>query len=109
MVGGGSVHDYLPHEKGRVLCACLSQEYVAGEPVVVLVGAGPGVQAQAQMLCAQGTAVPVFFKDERHWWKYVGDYRFERFSDDQEVVSEYEESSGRMNLTGVIFLREAEK
>ena len=40
MVGGGSVHDFLPYEGGKVLCACLSREHVAGGEMVVLVGAG---------------------------------------------------------------------
>jgi hypothetical protein len=107
LVGGGSVHDYLPHEKGRVLCACLSQEYFAGERMVILVGSGPGVQAEAEIFCAQGTAVPVFFKKAGHLWEYAGMYKKESFSDDPEVITEYEKSSGRMNLTGVIFLKDA--
>jgi hypothetical protein len=106
MVGGGSVHDFLPHEGGRVLCACLSREHVVEELMVILVGAGPGVQAQAEMFRAQKTAVPVFLKKSGHVWEYAGLYRLERFSDDPDEIEKFEESSGRMNLTGLIFLRE---
>lgn len=105
LVGGGSVHDYLPNSDGRVLCACLSPEHVA-EGMVILVGAGPGAQTQARMFCAQKTPVPVFLKKQGHVWEYAGMFRAERFSDDADEIGQYEESSGRMNLTGVIFLTE---
>lgn len=105
-VGGGSVHDFLPNENGRVLCACLSQEYDPSARQVVLVGAGPGVQMQGEMLCAHKSAIPVFFKQKGHLWEYAGKFVPESWTEDPDVLSEFAESSGRVNLTKVIYLKE---
>jgi hypothetical protein len=106
LVGGGSVHDYLPNKDGVVLCACLSQEYDPREQQVILVGQGPGVQQQGNLFCAQSTAVPVFFKKVVNLWEYVGNFKVSRWTQDPEEISGFEESSGRVNLTRVIFLEE---
>jgi hypothetical protein len=105
-VGGGSVHDYLPNKDGAVLCACLSQVYDPKEPQVILVGRGPGVEQQARMLCAQVFAVPVFYKKMANLWEYTGNFKVLRWTDEPEDICGYEESSGRTNLTRVIFLEE---
>lgn len=107
MTGGGSEQDYMPNKDGMVLCLCLTQEYNPQGPQVVLVGTGPNVEREAEMFCAQKTAVPVFFKQRAHVWEYVGDYACVRWTDDPEEISAHEESSGRRNLKKVIFLGRA--
>ncbi|MGE5309135.1 MAG: hypothetical protein ACM3OC_08630 [Deltaproteobacteria bacterium] len=104
---GGGVQDYMPQKDGRIVCLCLSQGYEPSERQAALVGAGPGVQQQAEMFCAQAAAVPVFFKEKGHLWEYAGDFSCERWTDDPETIAEYEESSGRHNLTRVIYLKQA--
>jgi len=106
LVGGGSVHDYLPNKDGVVLCACLSQEYDPRGQQVILVGQGPLVQEEGELFCAQSTAVPVFFKKVANLWEYVGNFRASRWIEDPEGILRFEESSGRANLTKVIFLEE---
>jgi hypothetical protein len=105
-VGGGSVHDYLPNKDGVVLCACLSQEYDPQGKQVILVGRGPLVQQEGELFCAQSTSVPVFFKKQANLWEYAGNFRASRWTLDPEEISGFEESSGRTNLTKVIFLDE---
>ncbi len=106
LAGGGSVHDYLPNKEGRVLSACLSQAYDPRAPKVILVGRGPNVQKEAEMLCAQSVPVPVFFKKIANLWEYAGDFKAERWTDDPDEIAEFEQSSGRANLTRVIFLQQ---
>jgi hypothetical protein len=106
LVGGGSVHEYLPNKDGVIICACLSQEYDPQRQQVVLVGQGPGVQQQGDLFCSQKTAVPVFFKKVANLWEYAGNFKVSRWTEDPEEISGFEESSGRVNLTKVIFLEE---
>jgi hypothetical protein len=106
LVGGGSVHDYLPNKEGLVLCACLSQEYDPRGQQVILVGQGPGVQQAGAFFCSQSAAVPVFLKKVANLWEYVGNFKVSRWTEDPEEISGFEESSGRVNLTRVIFLEE---
>jgi hypothetical protein len=106
LVGGGSVQDYLPNKGGVVLCACLSQGYDPQAEQVILVGQGPGVQKQGDIFCAQSNAVPVFFKKVANFWEYVGNFKVSRWTEDREDIDGFEESSGRVNLTKVIFLEE---
>jgi len=109
IVGGGSVHNYLPHdENGRILCVCLSREHDPDGHKIILVGSGPSVQKEAEMFCLQNTAVPVFYKKELNQWEYLGDFKPERWIDDPEEIQVFAESSGRINLTRVIFLQKAE-
>jgi hypothetical protein len=102
-VGGGSTQDFLPNKDGKVLCACLSQEFDPADPVV-LVGRGPGVEMQAEMFCRQNTPVPVFYKKQANQWAYAGTYAPGQCSRDPCMIGKYEESSGRTSLTSVIFL-----
>lgn len=104
LTGGGSVHDYLPGKDGKILCACLSQDFDPAAPVI-LVGRGPGAQQQAAAFCGQETAVPVFFKKEANQWEYAGKFACDHWSDDTETVGRYEDISGRTQLTRVIFLK----
>jgi hypothetical protein len=106
LVGGGSVHDYLPNKDNKILCACLSQQYDPRAAQVILVGQGPGVEHQARLFCCQPYAVPVFFKKVANLWEYVGNFKAARWTDDPEEISGFEEASGRANLTKVIFLEE---
>lgn len=104
LVGGGDVQTYLPNENGKVLCACLSQDYGPEPASVILVGQGPTVQREAAMLCAQADAIPVFYKKLANKWEYAGMFSVERWSEDPDDLARFEESSGRMNLTRIVFL-----
>jgi hypothetical protein len=106
IVGGGSVQNCMPNDNGRILCVCLSQPFGENDPKVILVGAGPAVQKEAEIFCDQGTSVPVFFKKMANQWEYAGDFKPVRWTDDPQELNEYSESSGRINLTKVIFLQE---
>ena len=75
---GGSMQSYLPHLDGRVVCACLRPDTDPDAPTVILVGAGKGIEAGAEMLAAQGGSIPVFLKRAQNRWEYAGQYRMER-------------------------------
>lgn len=106
MIGGGSVQDYMPSQDGVILCVCLSQEFDPSTQPVILVGAGPSVQKQADMFCTQNTGVPVFFKKTGNQWEYAGCFKPLHYTDDPQELVRFAESTGRINLTRVIYLRE---
>ena len=106
IVGGGSVQENMPDKDSRVLCLCLSSDFNPAAPKA-LVGRGPKVEAQAEMFCRQESAVPVFFKKRANLWEYAGDYKCARWTSDLEELAGFEETSGRLMLTRVIFLEEA--
>jgi hypothetical protein len=108
-VGGGSLQNAMPNKDGRVLCVCLSQEPEPGAPRVILVGAGPTVQKEAEMFCVQNTAVPFFYKKKANLWEYAGEFKPSGWTEDPSEVGVYAESTGRINLTKVVFLQEPEK
>ena len=103
VLGGGSVQENMPNKDGRVLCLCLSKDFDPAQPLA-LVGRGPKVEEQAGMFCRQENAVPVFFKKRVNLWEYAGDYKCARWTEDLEELAGFEESSGRLMLTRVIFL-----
>jgi hypothetical protein len=57
-------------------------------------------------LCSQKSAVPVFFKRKGHLWEYAGNFAPDTWTEDPDVLAEFAESSGRINLTKVIYLKE---
>ncbi|MFA6384722.1 MAG: hypothetical protein WCY10_05060 [Candidatus Omnitrophota bacterium] len=106
IVGGGSVQNMMPNKDGRVLCVCLSRPLEIDADKVILVGAGPAVQKEAEMFCVQNTAVPFFCKKVANQWEYVGCFKPVRWTGDPDEVGAFAGSSGRVNLTKIIFLQE---
>ena len=106
ILGGGSVQENMPNKDGRVLCLCLNPDFDPARPVA-LVGRGPKVEEQAAMFCRQENAVPVFFKKRANLWEYAGDYKCVRWTQDIDELAGFEETSGRLMLTRVIFLEKA--
>jgi len=103
---GGSLQQYLPTSKGRVVCACLTKEKNPTFPGTILVGDRPLVKDTAALLCSQHEPIPVFLKEVRHKWRYVGLYKFDRDSISADDISKYAEISGRTNITRVVHLVE---
>jgi hypothetical protein len=106
---GGSAIEYLPQVNGKVVCACLRQDYNPKVPMVILAGLGPRVRKWAEILCTQNGAIPVFVKQKPNKWKYTGNFKVEKFSTNVQEIKEQEKDSGRTGRNGIsriIYLRE---
>ena len=103
---GGNLQAYLPVNKGRVVCACLTKDLNPTMPYTILVGSGPRVKSTAAMLCLQRDSIPVFLKESVHKWRYVGNYRVEKDSTAEDEIAQYAKLSGRTNISRVIHLAE---
>jgi hypothetical protein len=86
---GGGVRDYLPHKDGQVVCGCFKKETNPNAPDIVLPGRGTSIQHWAEVFRAQTNPIPVFIKRAVNEWEYVGDYRVDRWTDEQSEIAEY--------------------
>jgi hypothetical protein len=71
---------YLPQSRQTILCGCFTTRMNPEAPECVLVGNGPRILAKAEMLAAQGGAIPVFLKIETNQWEYKGVFELVSFS-----------------------------
>jgi hypothetical protein len=102
---GGGIQDYLPHQEGRVVCACLSPDYNPDAPDVVLPGTGPDIIRWARVFAAQVEFVPVFVKRATNAWQYLGNYRVASCSSDPADVERWASVAGREgDLSMVLYL-----
>jgi hypothetical protein len=104
-VVGGGIQDFLPHKNGQVVCGCFRRDTNPNAPDVILPGNGPDIQKWAKVFREQKYPVPVFIKKESNVWEYVGNYEVERWTDDPSEIARYAKSSGRKDVTSVLFLK----
>jgi hypothetical protein len=102
---GGGIQDYLPHKDGKVVCGCFRKDTNPDAPDVILPGNGPDIQKWARVFREQKYPVPVFIKKESNAWEYVGDYEVEQWTDNASEIARYARSSGRADVTSVLFLK----
>ena len=102
---GGGVRDFLPHQDGQVVCGCFKKETNPNAPDIVLPGRGKGIQHWAEVFRAQTNPIPVFIERAVNEWEYVGDYRVDRWTDEQSEIAEYSAETNRNDITSVLFLK----
>jgi len=106
---GGGIQDYLPHANGRVVCGAFRTDTNPKAPEEILAGNGSNIIKYGRILCEQGGSIPVFIKRASNCWEYRGEYSVARWTEDNAVIAEKSEESGRNNITKVIYLRKVQK
>lgn len=106
---GGGIQDYLPHINGRVVCGAFRTDTNPKAPEEILVGNGPNIMKYGKILCEQSGSIPVFIKKASNRWEYRGEYSADRWTEDNAVIAEKSEESGRNNITKVICLKKIRK
>lgn len=106
---GGSEINFLPTLNGRVVCGCFTLDHNPEAPHVIIPGTGKTIEYEAETLCSQQNAIPVFIKHRPNEWEYKGDYRVARFSTDPaDIAAHHKGSVTPLNeITRVIFLQRA--
>ena len=104
---GGGVQDYLPHQAGKVVAACLNPDLNPDAPEVVLPGRGPEIQRWAETFAKQSDAVPTFLKRGTNDWEYVGNYRVRRLATDPAEINAQRYATGRDDVSMVLYLENA--
>ena len=87
---GGDVLHYLPHVKGKVVCATLRPEMNPDAPNVITVTNNKVVIHWARVFASQKNFVPVFIRHAKNMWKYVGDFRVKKVVEEFESLKRYE-------------------
>ncbi len=72
---GGSKVSCLPSHGGKLVAACLSQDFSPDAPSVVLCGQGPRTGPASERLTRQQGPIPVFVKRGAGRWEFHGAYR----------------------------------
>jgi len=106
---GGGIQDYLPHADGRVVCACLSREYNPDAPYVVLPGKGQDIVRWGDVFAQQREFVPVFLKRATNAWQYVGRFRVQERSVDDEQIERWGVVSGRQGEISMVLYLEPDR
>ncbi|MBU1087156.1 MAG: hypothetical protein KKD05_06510 [Candidatus Omnitrophica bacterium] len=101
---GGNKQIYLPTVNNQVVCACLDHALNPEAPKVILVGSLSKTRKNADILCSQLGAIPVFIKIKSNQWEYMGEWKVKRCSNDKVEILKHEEESGREELYKIIFL-----
>ena len=102
---GGGLEEYLPTKNGRVVCGCFRRDGNPDAPLIVLPGFGEKIQRTARMFASQKSAVPIFLKGAPNEWRYVGDFRVSRVSDDASDITNHEKRANRKGtISMVLFL-----
>jgi hypothetical protein len=82
---GGNQQQFLPIKNGRVTCCCFKATRDRLAPQVLLVG-GPRYAA-ARVLAQQAGAIPFFRMITFGEWRYIGDYKVTRSTEDPEIIA----------------------
>jgi len=86
LIGGDSV-SYLPQTAGRIVGARFMKAGMnPNAPYQVLVGDRPVVKRKAELLAAQGGAIPVFMKEGTNRWLFHGPMRFVSYRTDRAAI-----------------------
>lgn len=99
---GGGLQESFPALKNRVVCVCLTRGDNPDAPEIVLVGGkGTRVETNARILAGQTDRIPVFMKAVPNDWRYLGDYRVARSTEDPAEVRSWADRSSRKDKAAV--------
>ena len=101
----GTGHGYLRFEAGHAVCAGLLPKLNPDAPQVILVGEGLLREKWAQILCSQDSPIKVYLKERPNCWKYVGQFKVERWSESAEEIHRHEKRANRDDVVRVIYLK----
>lgn len=101
LAGGDS---YIRTKHGVVRGLAVKPTMNPEAPEVIVVGIGPRVVANAELLAEQMGPVPVYLKQETNAWKFLGRYRVRRFARDTETIERHRGHRSPDKVTGILFL-----
>lgn len=104
---GGSKQYYLPIKNGQVLYGAFRKDFNPDAPKIVLPGTGPIIERSANIFANQNYPIPIFIKCDINKWKYVGEFKVNKRSENRSIIAEHAKKSKRSDITMVLFLDEA--
>ena len=104
--GGDS---YIRTKNNHVKGLALTLELNPDAPEVVVVGDGPRIIANANLLFKSQAVVPAYIKRATNSWEYLGKYRATAFCRDKKTIEEYRHHRLARSVAGILFLEEVDK
>jgi hypothetical protein len=101
---GGGTQDFLPHSRKHVVCGCFKRKFNPNAPKEILPGKTDNKQRWAQQFYEQGEAVPIFVKQTRNHWEYVGLWRCLNLDSDIKRVKAANRRAGRTDVAMILTL-----
>jgi len=105
---GGSIQDYLPTVKTKIVAGCFVPELNPRAPEQVYSGAGPRIVAKAQQAAVYKLRLPIFMKRDNKAYEFVGHYSAVRFTQNETELERATAETGRTDITGVLYFEKTE-
>jgi len=101
LAGGDS---YIRTKGGKVKGLAVNTIKNPEAPDVIIIGTGPRKIANAKLLLATEEYLPVYVKQAVNAWKYLGEYRSERYSQEPKVIEAFRKNRDIAKIDGIMFL-----
>jgi hypothetical protein len=104
--GGDS---YIRTKDNEVKGIAITREKNPEAPKIIVVGVGPKIKAQAELLAETAHAIPTFVKLGVDQWQYRGDFRVIRYSKSTQDIELHRKHRAVSDVEGIIFMEKVEK
>ncbi|MCE9662189.1 DUF3883 domain-containing protein [Halomonas sp. M5N1S17] len=104
--GGDS---YIRTKNNVVKGLAVTTEKNPEAPEIIVVGTGVRIIANAKLFLEQQQFVPVYVKQAVNSWRYLGNYKAERYSQDPEVIEKHRKHRPFGSIDGILFLSSSDE
>lgn len=101
LAGGDS---YIRTRDGNVLGLALRRDLNPKAPNIVVVGKGPRIEANANLLMGWGQPVPVYIKEGTNAWRPDGQFIAVAYKKDARTIDTHRGDRPRSKVAGILFL-----
>lgn len=101
---GGSIQNYLPVVRGRVVCGCFRPDTKFNPSAPEKVTIGRASRREPRLIRDQVEPIPVFLRRSNGAWEYRGLYRCTDFRTEPDLLrQEMEDNPARGKIEGVLY------
>ena len=101
LAGGDS---YIRTKNGEVKGLAINFDKNPDAPEIIVIGDGPIIIKNAQLLLASNKYVPLYIKQKVNSWNYVGLFRAKEIKTDLASINRYRKHRDKDHIYGILFL-----
>jgi len=101
---GGGIRNFLPHKGNAVVCGCFTRKKNPDAPQEILPGDSDDRVRWARQFSNQEYPVPVFIKEQRNSWRYMGMWRVQEKTEKSERPEEIARANVRAHRTDIAMI-----
>jgi len=106
LTAGG--RSYIRTKDNVVVGLAITKQKNPEAPNIVVVGDGPTIMKNAQLLVKQNEYVPTYLKLGSNQWLYKGEYRVVNYSNKSSDIEKHRKHRPRNKVTSILFLEKKE-